>query len=96
MRVLEEEVSNKPVGTIWTAYYIKGEVYTKLLRLKGSREENRLEASRLALEEVILYTEKIMKMEKNMKIPRTLILTLLIMPTISLSQSKAELNMKNY
>ena len=50
--------THKPVGTIWTAYYIKGEVYTKLLRLKGSREENRLEASRLALEEVILYTEK--------------------------------------
>ncbi len=50
--------THKPVGTIWTAYYIKGRVHTKLLQLKGSRDENRLEASRLALEEVILYTEK--------------------------------------
>ena len=51
--------AHKPVGTIWTAYYIRGEVYTKLLKLKGSREENRQEASRLALEEVILYTKKL-------------------------------------
>ncbi len=58
--------AQKPVGTIWTAYYVKGKIYTKLLQLQGSREENRSEASRLALEEVILYTQK--ALEKGDKI----------------------------
>lgn len=49
--------SEKPVGTIWTAFYIKGKVHTKLLSLNGTRDENRLTASKLALEELILYTE---------------------------------------
>ena len=49
----------KPVGTVWTAYYIKGETKTKLLQLEGTREQIQNEACKLALEELFRYTSLI-------------------------------------
>ena len=55
----------KPVGTIWTAYYIMGKVHTKLLQLQNNRDENRKVACELVLKELIRYTESAEKQGDN-------------------------------
>ena len=39
--------------------YVKGEVHTKLLELRGSREEIQEKACELALKEIFRYTDTI-------------------------------------
>ena len=51
----------KPVGTIWIAFYIKGKVHSRLLQLNDKRDINRSETCKLALEEVLRYTQKILE-----------------------------------
>lgn len=52
---------DKPVGLIYVSCYISGDVYSKELHLKGSREENRAKTVEMALE---LFLENYYKESK--------------------------------
>lgn len=53
---------DKPVGLIYVACYISGQVYVKELRLKGTREENR---SKTVEEALKLFVENFPEKEKT-------------------------------